>query len=74
MRIDFFPLFRGSPPLFGHLSPAFLVIFRLDLTRALGLCFFVDGLLWWPLRLLLLLLLLLSLTPFLCFQVAGGKT
>ena len=39
----FFPLFRGSPPLFGHLSPALLVVFWLDLTRSLGLRFFVDG-------------------------------
>ena len=37
------PLFRGSPPLFGHFSPALLVIFGLDLTRALGLRFFGDG-------------------------------
>ena len=39
----FFPLFRGSPPLFGHFSPVLLVVFGLDLTRALGLRFFFDG-------------------------------
>ena len=39
----FTPLFRGSPPLFGHFSPALLVVLGLDLTRALGLRFFGDG-------------------------------
>ena len=41
--MGFPPLFRGSPPLFGHFSPALLVVFGLDLTRALGLRFFGDG-------------------------------
>ena len=39
----FFPLFRGSPPLFGLFSPALLIVFGLDLTWALGLRFFGDG-------------------------------
>ena len=26
IRMDFFPFFRGPPPLSGHLSPALLVI------------------------------------------------
>ena len=44
MKLDFFSLFGGSPPLPGHLGPALLIIcFGLDLTRVLGLRCLADG-------------------------------
>ena len=65
-RWAFFPLFGGPLPLTGHLCPALLVIFRLGLPWASASLLMVGG--------GLCLLLLTWLTPFLCFQVAGGKT
>ena len=44
MKLDFFPLFGGFPPLPGHLGPALLIVcFGQDLTRVLGLRCLADG-------------------------------